>query len=328
LPEHVSGFVSVLGRPNAGKSTLVNQLVGAKVAIVADKPQTTRTIIQGVLTRPGSQIVFLDTPGIHPAESQINRRMMKSIQEALDSRDLLVFVHDSTRPLSEADAQALGLLKKASTPAILVLNKIDRLKSRSALAPLLEGFQKQFAFEEYFPISASTGDGCPELLDAISARLPQGPAFFPDDYLTDSPERFIVAETVREKILLHTREEVPHSVAVLVDQWEEKPTITRVAATIYVERRGQKTIIVGAKGSMMKQIGTEARLDLEALLGRRFFLELFVKVQPGWRENPAFLRELDWRAVYGDAAPIDITTDQPIILAPPDDAPDTPTDPA
>ncbi len=300
MSEHLSGFVSVLGRPNAGKSTLVNRLVGVKVAIVADKPQTTRTIIQGVLTRPEAQIVFLDTPGIHPAESPINRRMMQSIQEALDSRDLLVYVHDSTHALNEGDDAALALLKKASTPAILVLNKIDRLRSKSALAPLLEGFQQKHEFAEYFAISATVGEGCDELLTAITSRMPAGPAYFPEDYLTDSPERFIAAETVREKILQLTRDEVPHSVAVLVDQWEEKPNITRVAATIYVERRGQKIIIVGAKGAMLKRIGTEARLDLEALLGRRFYLELFVKVQPGWRENPSFLRELDWRAVYGE----------------------------
>lgn len=299
MPNHVSGFVSVLGRPNAGKSTLVNRLVGAKVAIVADKPQTTRTIIQGVLTTPASQVVFLDTPGIHPAESAINRRMMQSIQEALDSRDLLVYVHDATRPLADADEEALSLLKKASTPALLALNKIDRLKSKSALAPLLEGFRQKHEFEEYLNISAATGEGCEELMQAIISRLPEGPPFFPSDYLTDSPERFIVAESIREKIILLTRDEVPHSVAVLVDQWEEKPRLTRVAATIYVERPGQKIIIVGAKGAMLKRIGTEARLELEALLGRRFFLELFVKVQPGWRENPAFLKELDWRAVYG-----------------------------
>jgi GTP-binding protein Era len=299
LSEHISGFVSVLGRPNAGKSTLVNQLVGVKVAIVADKPQTTRTIIQGVLTTEEAQIVFLDTPGIHPAESAINRRMMQSIQEALDSRDLLIYVHDSTRPLTDADDEALALLKKASTPAILALNKIDRLKSKSAMAPLLEGFRQKHEFVEYLGISATTGEGCDVLLQSIVSRLPAGPSYFPDDYLTDSPERFIVAESIREKILRLTRDEVPHSVAVLVDQWEDKPHITSVAATIYVERHGQKTIIVGAKGAMLKRVGTEARLELEALLGRRFYLELFVKVQPGWRENPAFLRELDWRAVYG-----------------------------
>ena len=300
MPEHVSGFVSVLGRPNAGKSTLVNQLVGAKVAIVANKPQTTRTIIQGVLTRPEAQIVFLDTPGIHPAESPINRRMMQSIQEALDSRDLLVYVHDATHALAEADDAALALLKKAATPAILVLNKIDRLRSKSAIAPLLDGFRQKHDFVEYLAISATTGEGCAELLAAIISRLPEGPPMFPEDYLTDSPERFIAAESIREKILVHTRDEVPHSVAVLVDQWEDKPHITRVAATIYVERPGQKIIIVGSKGAMLKRIGTEARLELEALLGRRFFLELFVKVQPGWRENPSFLKELDWRAVYGE----------------------------
>jgi len=300
LPEHVSGFVSVLGRPNAGKSTLVNRLVGAKVAIVTAKPQTTRTIIQGVLTTPEVQVVFLDTPGIHPAESAINRRMMQSIQEALDSRDLLVYVHDATRPLAEADGQALALLKKASTPALLALNKIDRLKSKSALAPLLEAFRQKHDFEEFLNISAATGEGCDELLRSIVSRLPEGPAFFPEDYLTDSPERFIAAESIREKIILLTRDEVPHSVAVLVDQWEEKPRITRVAATIYVERPGQKTIILGSKGAMLKRIGTEARLELESLLGRHFFLELFVKVQPGWRENPAFLKELDWRAVHGE----------------------------
>ena len=302
MSEHVSGFVSVIGRPNAGKFTLVNHLVGAKVAIVADKPQTTRTIIQGVLTRPEAQIIFLDTPGIHKPSDPINEFMVEQALGALEGIDLalLVYVHDATHPLNEGDDSALGLLKKASTPAILVLNKIDRLKSKSALAALLDGFRQKHEFAEYFSISATTGEGCDELLAAITSRMPAGPAFFPEDYLTDSPERFIAAETVREKILQLTRDEVPHSVAVLVDQWEDKPNITRVAATIFVERRGQKIIIVGTKGSMLKRIGTEARLDLEALLGRRFYLELFVKVQPGWRENPSFLKELDWRAVYGE----------------------------
>lgn len=300
-PKHVSGFVSLLGRPNAGKSTLLNALVGTKLAIVADKPQTTRTTIQGVWTTPKAQIVFLDTPGIHETNSLFNRRMMESIQEALDQRDLLIYLHDALVAPGERDEAALGLIRKANTPTFLVLNKIDKVGSKSALLPQLEWFKARHDFAEYFPISAETGEAVDDLRKAIVARMPRGPAFFPEDHITDQPERFIAAEVIREKVLAITRQEVPHSVAVLVDQWEDSPRLARVAATIHVERPGQKAIILGTKAERLKEIGTRARLELESLLGRKFFLQLFVKVSPGWRENAAFLKELDWRAQLGSA---------------------------
>jgi len=299
VSEHVSGFVSLLGRPNAGKSTLLNALVGAKVAIVADKPQTTRTTIQGVWTTPTAQVVFIDTPGIHQAETKFNQRMMQSIQEALDQRDLLIYLHDATHPPGPADEAALELIKSARTPVLLALTKVDRLAKKDELLPLIAWFRERHEFEDYLPISALAGDGLEELRQAVLQRLPPGEAFFPEDYYTDQPERFIAAEIIREKILALTRQEVPHSVAVMVDQWEDTPKITNVAATIHVERSGQKAIVLGTKAERLKRIGTEARLELESLLGRRFFLHLFVKVSPKWRENPSFLRELDWRAQLG-----------------------------
>ncbi len=298
-PQHVAGFVSLLGRPNAGKSTLLNALVGAKVAIVADKPQTTRTTIQGVWTTEQAQVVFIDTPGIHQADTKFNQRMMQSIQEALDQRDLLLFLHDATRAPGPADEAALAMVKAARTPVLLVLTKIDRLARKDELLPVLEWFRERHEFEDYLPVSAPQDEGIDDLRQAVLQRLPPGAPFFPEDFYTDQPERFIAAEIIREKILALTRQEVPHSVAVLVDQWEDTPKITNVAATIHIERPGQKAIILGTKAERLKRIGTEARLELEALLGRRFFLHLFVKVSPKWRENPAFLRELDWRAQLG-----------------------------
>jgi GTP-binding protein Era len=293
----VSGFVSILGRPNVGKSTLLNALIGTKVAIVADKPQTTRTAIQGVLTLPEGQIVFLDTPGIHRARSSLNRRMMVSVRDALDQRDLLLFVADATIRFTDADREALDLVKKSGTPVLLILNKIDRVSDKSALLPLLDKYRTAHDFAEYFPVSALRSAGLDELRAAILARLPQGPAYFPADHITDQPERFLATELIREKIILETREEVPHSVAVVVDQWEDGPKLTRVLATIYVEKEGQKGIIIGAKGAMLKSIGTEARVEMELLFGKKIFLELHVKARANWRENKAFLNALDWRTM-------------------------------
>ena len=292
-----SGFVSILGRPNVGKSTLLNALVGTKVAIVADKPQTTRTAIQGVLTLPEGQIVFLDTPGIHRARSSLNKRMMVSVRDALDQRDLLVFVADATVRFTDADREALDLVKKSGTPVLLVLNKIDRVSDKSDLLPLLEKYRAAHDFVEYFPVSALKNAGLDELRSAILARLPQGPAYFPADHITDQPERFLATELIREKIILETREEVPHSVAVVVDNWEDAPKITRVLATIYVEKEGQKGILIGAKGAMLKVIGTKARVEMELLFGEKIFLELHVKARANWRENKAFLNALDWRTM-------------------------------
>ncbi len=294
-----SGFVSILGRPNAGKSTLLNALVGSKVAIVADKPQTTRAAIQGVVTTAGTQIVFVDTPGIHKADSAINKRMMEMVRAALHDRDLLLFMADASRDFVQADAHAVDVLKKAGTPVILVLNKIDLLKDKSHLLGLLERYSKVHDFAEYIPVSAASGENLDQLRDAIVARLPEGPAYFPPDHMTDQPERYLAAELVREKILNETRQEVPHSVAVLVDKWEEMPALIRIYATIYVEKEGQKGIIIGAGGAMLKRIGTQAREEMERFFARKIYLDLHVKVQPDWREKPAFLDALDWRTMAG-----------------------------
>ena len=297
--KHVSGFVSILGRPNAGKSTLLNTLLGTKLAIVADKPQTTRTTIQGVWTTPETQVVFLDTPGIHEPDSVFNRRMMQTLGEALHERDLLLLVVDATREPDAEDERAIELVKGAGATAFAVFNKIDQVEPRTRLLPLLERYRGWHDFAEFLPVAALTGEGVEELRKAIVARLPAGPAWFPPDHVTDQPERFMAAELIREQILAQTRQEVPHAVAVVVDTWQQEGRLTRIAATIYVERPGQKGIIVGAAGARMKQIGSAARLEIEALLGSKVFLELFVKVQPKWRENEAFLKELDWHSMAG-----------------------------
>jgi len=295
----VSGFVSILGRPNSGKSTLLNKLTGMKLAIVAPKPQTTRTSIQGVMNAPGAQIVFVDTPGIHKPDSLFNRRMLDTVRAALDQRDLLLYVVDATRRASEEDREAVALVAGARTPALLLLNKIDALKDKRALLELIEKYRSAFSFDAYLPLSALTGDGLDALRAELVKRLPEGPAYFPDDYITDQPERFMAAELIREKILLAAREEVPHSVAVAVEDWKETERLTRISASIYVERDSQKGILIGAGGSMLKKIGTEARIEMERLFGRKIFLELFVKVRPKWREDPKFLDAVDWRSMAG-----------------------------
>lgn len=298
----VSGFVSILGRPNAGKSTLLNALVGSKLAIVSDKPQTTRTLIQGVWTTDASQVVFLDTPGIHEAESRFNRWMMDSVLEALKERDLLLLVIDSTRAPSPADERSVEMIRQAKTPALAVFNKVDAVNPKSLLLPLIDQYSRWHEFEEYLPISALTGDGLDDVRSAIVSRLPEGPAWFPPDHLTDQPERFLAAEIIREKVLHLTRQEVPHSVAVLIDEWKEERRLLRILATIHVERPGQKAIVLGAQGARLKEAGTAARLELEAVFGRKVYLELFVKVSENWRENERFLRELDWRSMRGAAS--------------------------
>ena len=294
-----SGFVSILGRPNAGKSTLLNALIGSKIAIVADKPQTTRTSIQGVLTTGRAQIVFADTPGIHRADSTINKRMMETVRMALNDRDLLVFVADASVEITARDVEAVDLLKKTETPVILALNKIDLVKDKSHLLGPLERYRGWHDFAEYVPVSAATGENLDKLKDLIVTRLPEGPAYFPADHLTDQPERFLAAELIREKILIETRQEVPHAVAVLVDKWEETDRLVRIFATIYVEKEGQKGIIIGARGAKLKRIGTLAREEMERFFAKKIFLDLHVKVQPEWREKPAFLDALDWRTMAG-----------------------------
>ena len=286
--------------PNAGKSTLLNALVGQKVAIVADKPQTTRTSIQGVYTSPEAQIVFIDTPGIHRADSPLNKRLMDTVRASLEERDLLLFLVDAARTFGDQDRRALDLVRKTETPVVLVLNKIDLVKEKARLLPLIDEYRRLHDFADYVPVSAARGKGLEDLRKIIVDRLPEGPAYFPEDYVTDQPERFLAAELVREKVLLATRQEIPHSVAVMVDRWEETPQITRIYATIRVERDGQKAIVIGAKGEMLKQIGTLARQEMERLFGVKIYLDLHVRVQPGWREKPAFLNALDWRTMTGE----------------------------
>jgi GTP-binding protein Era len=294
---HHSGFITILGRPNAGKSTLLNALVGQKVAIVADKPQTTRTAIQGVMTTDLAQAIFLDTPGIHRSDSSINKRMMDAVRASLEERDLLLFVVDATKPFNDKDARAMSILRKDGPPVIAVFNKVDALKAKHDLLPLLEEYPKHFEFAEYLPVSAAKGTGVDELTAQVVKRLPEGPEYFPPDHVTDQPARFLAAELIREKILLATRQEVPHATTVVVDKWDETPGLVRIYATIIVERDGQKAIVIGAKGAVLKQIGTLAREEMEALFDTRMYLDLHVKVESDWREKAAYLNGLDWRTM-------------------------------
>jgi GTP-binding protein Era len=245
---------------------------------------------------------------------------MQEVRNALDERDLLLYLVDATRRIDAEDDHALDLLRKADTPAFLVLNKIDRVQTKNNLLPVLDAWTEKYEFKEYLPVSALTGEGLDELRAAIIQQLPAGPAYFPADQLTDQPERVLAAELIREKILHETRQEVPHSVAVLVDLWEEKRSLTHIMATIFVEREGQKAIIIGSKGSALRTIGTHARQDIEAMLGRKVFLELFVKVRENWRENPRFLNELDWRLSMTGSQQSIISTDEPVML--PDSEPE------
>ena len=294
-PKHVSGFVTVLGLPNAGKSTLVNALVGQKVAIVSSKPQTTRSSVQAVLTLPGAQIVFLDTPGVHTAGKLIHQRMMESVRASLADRDLLLWMVDATQPLSPADLAATELLAPEKAPKFLLLNKIDRVSGKHKLLPLIEAYHQAAAFDETIPVSALTGEGLNTLRAEILRRLPAGPPYFPPDFITDQPERHLAAELIREHVLHQTRQEIPHAVAVAVEKWEDLTRLLRISAVVYVERESQKRILVGTGGAQLKAIGTAAREEIERLFGKKVFLQLFIKVQAGWRDNPAFLNELDWR---------------------------------
>ena len=332
-----SGFVSIIGRPNAGKSTLLNALLGQKLAIVTHKPQTTRTRIHGVLEvplkkkskgepgHPAAQVVLVDTPGVHKPETQLDRRMMQEVQDALESRDVVLFLVDVThrlaRPADKSDAEApkitgrmalsaaeddfaLSLVKRLDCPVILVLNKIDAVRKQDLL-PLIAHWSAQHTFADVVPISARKKEGLGLLIDKVVALLPEGQRYFPRDQVTDQPERFLVAELIREKILLLTGEEVPYATAVVIERFEEPASlkkmkdgrlpVTKIAAAIYCERAGQKAILIGKQGAMLKQIGTAARKDIEALLGTRVFLELFVKVQEEWRSSRGFIEELDWR---------------------------------
>jgi len=344
-----SGFVSIIGRPNAGKSTLLNALLGQRLAIVTHKPQTTRTRIHGVLEvpakkgkgaagHPAAQVVLVDTPGVHKPETQLDRRMMQEVHDALESRDAVLFIVDVTHRLSKSsgsiptsqkrdvgrpsggegkitgrmamsaaeDDFALALVKRLDCPVVLVLNKIDAVR-KEELLPLIAHWSSLHTFADVVPISARKKEGLDLLLEKIVALLPEGQRYFPRNQVTDQPERFLVTELIREKILLLTGEEVPYSTAVVIEKFEEPPPqkgkpkadaklpVTRIAAAIFCERTGQKAILIGKQGSMLKEIGTAARKEIESLLGTRVFLELFVKVQDDWRSKPNFIEDLDWR---------------------------------
>jgi GTPase len=339
-----SGFISIIGRPNAGKSTLLNALLGQKLAIVTHKPQTTRTRIHGVLElplkkkskgepgHPPAQLVFVDTPGIHKPLTQLDRRMMQEVHDALESRDAVLFLVDVTHRLPKSDAAApapapatpkatgrmalsaaeddfaLTLVKRLDCPVVLVLNKIDAVRKQDLL-PLIAHWSAQHAFAAVVPISARKKENLDLLLEKTVALLPEGQRYFPRNQVTDQPERFLAAELIREKILMLTGEEVPYATAVVIERWEEpaspkkaqkkskdgKLPLTKIAAAIYCERTGQKAILIGKQGAMLKAIGTAARKEIESLLGTRVFLELFVKVQSEWRSSRGFVEELDWR---------------------------------
>ena len=331
-----SGFVSVVGRPNAGKSTLVNALTGEKVAIVTSKPQTTRTRIHGIVDvpvkkgkRPAAQIVFVDTPGVHKPGNVLDRRMLQEVHSALESRDVVIWMVDAARRIAlpgmkvhegvpageetggrkradlaeNEDAFVFALVKKLDCPVFLVINKID-LVEREKLIPLIAELSKLHHFAEIFPISARKRKGTEELLEKLVEYLPEGQRYFPEGQFTDQPERFLVAELIRERILMETGEEVPYASAVVIEQYEEpvneKNPLTRIAAAIYCERPGQKAILIGKGGAKLKEIGAGARKEIESLLGTRVYLELHVKVKDRWRESQPFVEGLDWRRQLED----------------------------
>ncbi|MGB9199795.1 MAG: GTPase Era [Terriglobales bacterium] len=296
-----SGFVCILGRPNAGKSTLLNALVGEKLAIISPKPQTTRNRILGIVNVPkkkgrdAGQIVLIDTPGVHKSSSSLGRKMMSEIREALEGCDLILMLVDAHRKWDRDDAFVLDLAKKAGTPVCLLLNKIDLLADKTKLLPLIAEFQALHDFKEIVPISALKKKGLDELLACVIKTLPAGPRYFAEDEITDQPARVMAAELIREQVLMQTQEEVPHAVSVIVDQYEEGAKLVRIAATIFCERDGQKAILLGKGGKMLKSIGTAARLGIEKMVRTKVFLELFVKVRAGWRDSRSFVEELDWR---------------------------------
>jgi GTP-binding protein Era len=285
-----SGYVSIIGRPNVGKSTLLNAIIGEKIVITSNKPQTTRNRIQGIHNIPNGQIIFIDTPGIHAGHSRLNKGMVDVAMSAISGVDLLLLVVEATMPV---DAGIISdVLKKAATPVVLVINKVDLLSDKRILFERISEWTALYPFREVVPVSAGTGDGVGLLVETISRFLPEGPQLFPDDILTDMPEKFIVAEMIREKIFRLTRDEVPYSTAVEVESFVERENgVIAISAAIVLERATQKGIVIGKRGDMLKKIGSQARQDIERLLAARVFLELFVKVEENWSERPSKLRE-------------------------------------
>jgi GTP-binding protein Era len=300
MPFH-SGFVCILGRPNAGKSTLLNAKKNKKLAIVSPKPQTTRNRVLGVInvpqkSAPGAQVILIDTPGVHRADSSLGRKMMSEVRDALHGCELVLVIVDASKKMDAEGMFLFNLVKRNKTQAFLLLNKVDLLRGdKGKLLPLIENFSKLHEFQEVIPISAKRREGLDLLIEKIVSTLPSGPPYFPEDQITDQPVRFMAAELIREQVLALTSEEVPHSVTVIIEQFEEGKRLSRIAAAIVCDREGQKGILIGRQGQMLKKIGTAARQEIERMLGTKVFLELFVKVRPNWRESHAFVEELDWR---------------------------------
>ncbi|MGX7329195.1 GTPase Era [Enterococcus bulliens] len=295
MTEHKSGFVAIVGRPNVGKSTLLNRIVGQKIAIMSDKAQTTRNKIQGVYTTDDTQIVFIDTPGIHKPKSRLGDFMVETAYSALREVDVVLFMISADQKRGKGDDFIIERLKKSDVPVFLVVNKLDKVQPDQLLLTI-EDYAKQMEFAEVVPISATEGNNFETLMQTIESKLPEGPQYFPEDQVTDHPEYFIVAELIREKILLLTRDEIPHSVAVVVDSMKRNDQDkVEIQATIIVERDSQKGIVIGKGGKMMKQIGTKARRDIEQLLGDKVFLELWVKVQKDWRDKQRYLTDYGYK---------------------------------
>lgn len=292
-----SGFVALIGRPNVGKSTVINQILGRKISIISKKPQTTRNQIRGIYTTEEEQIIFIDTPGIHKPQHELGNYMNKESISTLSDVDLILLIIDGTRNYGKGDEFVLELLKKMSTPVFLVVNKIDLIKNKNRLLENVVQFQKNFTFEETFYISALQGDNVDLLLENISNQLEAGPKYYPEDQVSVCPEVFIIAEIIREKVLTLTEQEVPHSVAVVVEEIEKdevNPDLLNIRATIYVERPSQKKIIIGSEGTMIKEIGTQARKDIVKIVGQKVYLELWVKVEENWRNKKTQLRRMGY----------------------------------
>jgi GTPase len=288
-----SGYVALVGRPNAGKSTLLNRLVGEKIAAVSNKPQTTRHRIQGVITRPAGQVVLVDTPGVHQPGYLLNRRMMAAVHDALEGVDLVCLIRDASVSTGNGDRFVLDLIKKSGKPSLLLLNKTDKIDDKRGLLPLIEWYSREHEWRAVVPLSARTGDQLEDLVKEFVNNLPEGEPIFGEDELTDQPMRVLVAEMVREKILQVTGEEIPYVTAVVTERYEEaSDELARVYCAIYVERESQKRIVIGRGGARLKEIGTAARRDVERLLGHKVYLELFVKVEEGWRDSPRALSEM------------------------------------
>ena len=309
-----SGFVAILGRPNVGKSTLLNALVGSKVSIVTNRPQTTRDAIQGVLTRPEGQIVFVDSPGIHEPRQALGRRMMREVRRATSGCELVLLVIDAAAPFRAGDQSAVDRVRKTKIPAFLLLNKIDLLPSKQPLLLEIDRYRRLHEFEEFVPLSARKKDNLGLLVRLLFDRLPEAHPYYPEDFITDQPERFLAAELIREQTIRATRQEVPHSLAVLIDSWKESPGLLRLTATVYVEREGQKGILIGSRGGTLKRIATSARRELEARFGRKVFLEMFVKVRGRWRDQTRFVSQTDFRRLLGRSGPGDQDADNTTTL--------------